>query len=74
MTGATDPLPCPFCGHKSVSVVETSSFRWRAAACEECGAQGPEERCRTFGEGARKEWEDLLRRIAPAWVSLHEDH
>ena len=69
MTGPTEPLPCPFCGHKFVTVVETSSFRWRAAMCEECAAQGPEVRCKTFGEeGTRKEWEEECRvRCVEAW-------
>lgn len=68
MTEATTPLPCPFCGHKFVSVVETSSFRWRAAMCEECAAQGPEVRCKSFGEGTRKEWEEECRvRAVDAW-------
>lgn len=68
MTEATTPLPCQFCGHKFVSVVETSSSRWRAAMCEECGAQGPEERCKSLGEGSRKEWEEeCLVRCVEAW-------
>jgi len=53
----TTPKPCPFCGHVGVIVRETSTFRWRAAECENCGAQSGEVRVQTLGEGTREEWE-----------------
>jgi Lar family restriction alleviation protein len=38
------PKPCPFCGETSVTVEEGTTFRWRIAVCNACGAQGPEVR------------------------------
>jgi len=49
--------PCPFCGHVGVSVIEASTFRWRVAQCNGCGAQCGEVRVQTMGEGNREEWE-----------------
>ena len=54
---ATEPLPCPFCGHTGVNVHETSTFRWRVAECNNCGAQCGEVRVQTTGEGTQEEWE-----------------
>ena len=42
--------PCPFCGHDGVTVVEGSTFRWRVAMCERCGAQSGEVRHNTLAE------------------------
>lgn len=53
----TTPLPCPFCGHVGVDIVETSTFRWRAAQCRACGVIGPEVRIKTVGDGTKEEWE-----------------
>lgn len=73
---AEKPTPCPFCGHGGVSVAETSSFSfsWRAVICEKCAAQGPEVRCKTSGEGTRKEWEEECRvRCIEAWNKRSDD-
>jgi Lar family restriction alleviation protein len=51
-------IPCPFCGSTNISVVETSTFRWRAPECQECGAVGPEVRIQTMGDGTKEEWEE----------------
>ena len=40
----TTPLPCPFCGHVGVSVQQTDTHKWRAAICNNCGAQAPDVR------------------------------
>jgi Lar family restriction alleviation protein len=62
----TDLLPCPFCGATSVSVREGSTFRWRYASCDECGAQAGEVRRQTLGEGTKEEWEAEATRSALA--------
>lgn len=49
-------LPCPFCGGKSVSVEEGSTFRWVYASCDDCGAQCGEVRKQTMGEGTQEQW------------------
>lgn len=56
-TEALKPLPCPFCGETKVIVRETSTFRWVAAICENCGAQAGETRKQTLGEGTKEEWD-----------------
>jgi hypothetical protein len=49
--------PCPFCGqHIALEVQEGSTFRWRKRVCKACGAEGPEVRCQTLGEGTPAEW------------------
>lgn len=50
-------LPCPFCGSVNVTVVEGSTFRWRVAGCNDCGAQAGEVRIQTLGEGEKADWE-----------------
>jgi Lar family restriction alleviation protein len=52
----TTPLPCPFCGHPEIAVVEGSTFRWLLAECQSCGASGPEVRVQTIGPGSPDEW------------------
>lgn len=51
------PLPCPFCGNREISVIEGATFRWRLVECNHCGAQGPEARVQTIGEGVPAQWE-----------------
>lgn len=38
------PLPCPFCGHIGVSVITPGNHKWRAAQCNNCGAQSSDVR------------------------------
>lgn len=53
----TAPKPCPFCGNSvHVTTEEGSTFRWRRAKCDECGAIGPEVRRQTLGKGTPEEW------------------
>lgn len=59
-------LPCPFCGGTDVAIVEGSSFRWRLASCNGCGAQAPDVRIQTMGEGTPKEWEAVAHKAALA--------
>lgn len=65
------PLPCPFCGHRSVSVTlfESPAFAWRAAICEKCAARGPELKRKKFEEGESQQESDgeLLVRCIEAW-------
>ena len=62
------PRPCPWCGSTIVGVSEGSTFRWRVAHCLECGAQAPEVRAQTLGEGTREEWEAAAQADAlAAW-------
>jgi Lar family restriction alleviation protein len=42
--------PCPFCGHVGISVCEGSTFRWRYAMCDNCGAQAGEVRHNTLAD------------------------
>ncbi len=48
----TAPLPCPFCGHVGVSIVEPSTYRWRAAECDNCGARAGEIRWVRYDDGS----------------------
>lgn len=63
---SAEPKPCPFCGHVGVAVVETSTFRWRVAQCEYCGAQCGEVRVQTVGTGSPEQWEAKAREEAIA--------
>ena len=64
----TEPKPCPFCGHVGVDIVETSTFRWRAAECRACGVIGPEVRIKTIGDGTKEEWEaDAAEKAIEEW-------
>ena len=44
MTISDELKPCPFCGARSVTAKEGSTFRWILAMCDCCGACGPETR------------------------------
>lgn len=48
LTAELDALPCPFCGGKKVSVEDGTTFRWRVAVCDNCGAQAEEVRIDTL--------------------------
>ena len=55
--------PCPFCGESDVRVC-ASTFRWRSAFCDVCGANGPEVRVQTSGSGDPVVWEEQARILA----------
>ena len=57
----SEPKPCPFCGGVDVRVVDGSTFRWRRAECNDCGASAGEIRAITFGAGTRTQWEEIAR-------------
>jgi len=57
----TAAKPCPFCGGSNATVIEGSTFRWRLVKCNCCGAQGPEIRIQTVGDGTQEEWERRAR-------------
>ena len=59
-----EPLPCPFCGDKTVTVRAGSSFRWRVVECLNCGATCGETRAKTIGEADNAGDE---RRAIEAW-------
>ena len=68
------PLPCPFCGCKDIAVVEGSTFRWRLAQCNGCGAQGPDVRIQTSGSGTKEEWEQsALDGALTEWNRRHAE-
>lgn len=50
----TTPLPCPFCGHVGVHVVERDNYRWQAAECDNCGAQAGEVRWIYYADGSKE--------------------
>ncbi|OPZ11101.1 MAG: hypothetical protein BWZ07_02259 [Alphaproteobacteria bacterium ADurb.BinA280] len=56
--------PCPFCGGTDVQVVDGSTFRWRLAQCQGCGAQAGDVRIQTAGDGTRLDWECKATRLA----------
>lgn len=47
-------LPCPFCGDNQPTVFEGSTFRWRVAVCNSCGAYAPEVRHDTLAEDQKQ--------------------
>jgi len=47
-------LPCPFCGDNKPTVFEGSTFRWRVAVCNNCGAYAPEVRHDTLAEDQKQ--------------------
>jgi len=47
-------LPCPFCGDNQPTVFEGSTFRWRVAVCNNCGAYAPEARHDTLAEDQKQ--------------------
>jgi Lar family restriction alleviation protein len=60
----TEPLPCPFCGEKSVAVVEGSTFRWVQVECLNCGASCGEVRIQTMGSGLPTDWKEQAEQDA----------
>ena len=68
MTDTVLAKPCPFCGDLDVCVKPGSTFRWRIAQCEQCGAQCGEVRVQTRGDGTPAEWEeDAVREAIEEW-------
>ena len=63
-----EPLPCPFCGSVGVSVVQTDTHKWRAAQCNECGAQSGDVRWIWDEEDADASAE---ARAIDAWNTRH---
>ncbi len=49
-------MPCPFCGEKSITIHEGSTFRWMVAECNGCGATCGEVRVQTAGQGLPAHW------------------
>ena len=68
LDGNVMPLPCPFCGEKSVEVREGSTFRWRVVECLSCGARCGEVRAKTIGP-ADSEGDE--RRAVHEWNQRH---
>lgn len=61
------PKPCPFCGHVGITIVEGSTFRWRQAECESCGARCGEVRVRT-DPGRPTDWQEhAALAVLDAW-------
>ena len=42
------PLPCPFCGCPTITVIEGSTFRLAQGECDNCGASCGEVRVNTM--------------------------
>ena len=57
-------MPCPWCGDTDVKVIQGSTFRWRVAQCQTCGAQTGDVRAKTSGEGNLIEWEATAKAAA----------
>jgi Lar family restriction alleviation protein len=61
------PKPCPFCAETSVTVEEGTTFRWRIAVCNACGAQGPEVRHDTLAKDRVAAATESNYRAIKAW-------
>lgn len=60
-------LPCPFCGGAKIATYAGSTFRWRYAACNECGAQASEVRIQTIDLPRWQAIEVADRELLAAW-------
>lgn len=60
-------LPCPFCGGSKIASYSGSTFRWRYAACNECGAQASEIRIETIDCPRPQAIEKADRELLEAW-------
>ena len=60
-------LPCPFCGGKEIATYAGSTFRWRYAACNGCGAQASEVRIETILLPRNQAIEVADRELLAAW-------
>jgi hypothetical protein len=61
------PLPCPFCGGTSVTMIEGSTFRWRNMECADCGARCGEVRADTLQPDAQKREGDVYIKAVEEW-------
>lgn len=59
--------PCPFCGGKTVTAYEGSTFRWVYVACDECGAQTGEVRRQTIGVTPEESWPVAVAKAIAEW-------
>lgn len=62
------PLPCPFCGCKTVSVTDGTTFRWARGECDNCGASCGEVRVNTMQ--TRNE-EEIRAAVIEEWNRRH---
>jgi Lar family restriction alleviation protein len=60
-------LPCPFCGGTKISTYPGSTFRWRYAACDECGAQSGEVRINTTTKSRMKAMQEAQDELRSEW-------
>lgn len=72
------PLPCPFCGGKTINIAEGSTFRWAIGKCDNCGASCGEVRINTMQP--RNE-DEIISAVIEEWNKrtvqgdmLHEAH
>jgi len=56
--------PCPFCGSNIINIAEGSTFRWKVAECQECGARCGEVRVKTLPP---LDLDGDFKRIAEEW-------
>lgn len=66
------PLPCPFCGEKSITVNGGSTFRWVKIECLACGATCGEVRGNQ--NTTTPDWRDMASQDAISeWNKRHND-
>lgn len=67
------PKSCPFCGEKSITIREGSTFRWLLAECLGCGATCGEVRIQNMGEGLPSDWREKAEQaVVAAWNTRHD--
>ena len=59
--------PCPFCGCKDVIVGEGTTFRWRVATCDACGASCGEVRHNTTAHDQEQAELESRERALRSW-------
>ena len=68
MSELLEAKPCPFCGEKSITIREGSTFRWMLAECLGCGATCGEVRIQTMGPGLPADWKAKAEQdVVAAW-------
>jgi hypothetical protein len=65
---AVAPIPCPFCGCKTITVVEGSTFRWAKGECDNCGATCGDVRVNTMQ--TRNE-DEIRAAVVEEWSKRH---